>query len=209
MEIHAPEEPLRTWQDILLHLGIVIVGILIAIGLDAIVEWQHHRNLAEEARLNIREEMRENRGKVVDMIRELKSTEQEQVRTMNLLKDVLAHHPKEMPQMSLHWGSQILVNSSWTTAQTVGALSFMPYDEVKQYAAVYDLQAWMVDNARRAQQETAAALGAIATSDGRELSDWELKGTIDRIQQTWGITLSEDQLGKSLISAYDDVLKGK
>jgi hypothetical protein len=209
MEIHAPEHPLQTWQDILLHLGIVTVGILIAIGLDAVVEWQHHRNLAEEARANIRSEMRDNRAKLADMIKEISATEQEQVKTMQVLKGVLVHHPKQMPNMGLHWGGQILVNSSWTTAQTMGALSYMPYEEVKKYAAIYDLQGLVVENAHRAQQATATAIGALATAGPEGLSDWEVKDTIGRIQQTWGITFSEEQIGKNLVSAYDDVLKEK
>lgn len=53
MEIHAPEKPILTVKEAIAHLAIVTVGILIALSLEGLVEWRHHRALVREARDNI------------------------------------------------------------------------------------------------------------------------------------------------------------
>ena len=60
MDVHAPHEPIHTWRDIALHLGIVTVGLFIALSLEAFVEHLHNRHLVAEARANIREELESN-----------------------------------------------------------------------------------------------------------------------------------------------------
>ncbi len=64
MDIHPPDEPIHSWRDVALHLGIVTVGILIALGLESLVEWRHHQTLANEARENIVSELKDNRAEV-------------------------------------------------------------------------------------------------------------------------------------------------
>jgi hypothetical protein len=60
LDIDAPHEPIRTWKDFFLHLTTITIGLLIALMLEASVEWIHHRHLVHEARTNIREELGEN-----------------------------------------------------------------------------------------------------------------------------------------------------
>src|SRR5215813_2480722 len=57
MEIHAPEKPVLTVKEAAVHLLIVTVGILIALSLEAIVEYVHHRTIVREAREIMREEI--------------------------------------------------------------------------------------------------------------------------------------------------------
>ena len=37
------------WRDFLLHLFTITVGLLIALSLEGLVEWQHHRHLVHDA----------------------------------------------------------------------------------------------------------------------------------------------------------------
>jgi hypothetical protein len=69
MENHAPAHPVLSWKDALLHLGIVTIGILIALGLESVVEWRHHISLASEARANIVSEIRDNRRELDDVLK--------------------------------------------------------------------------------------------------------------------------------------------
>ena len=43
MEIHTPDHPLTGWRETAKHLGIVTVGVLIALTLEGIVSWIDHR----------------------------------------------------------------------------------------------------------------------------------------------------------------------
>ncbi len=49
IDIHPPQHGSMTRRDFFVHLGIVVLGILIAIGLEQSVEYLHHRHLASEA----------------------------------------------------------------------------------------------------------------------------------------------------------------
>jgi hypothetical protein len=49
IDIHPPAHGAMTRRDFFVHLGIVVLGILIAIGLEQSVEYLHHRHLAAEA----------------------------------------------------------------------------------------------------------------------------------------------------------------
>src|ERR1041385_3747012 len=61
MEIHAPDKPIHSKKEFLFHMLTVVLGILIALALDGIVTWAHHRVLVREARANIATELRNNK----------------------------------------------------------------------------------------------------------------------------------------------------
>jgi hypothetical protein len=50
IDIHPQQHAAITRREFFIHLGIVVLGILIAIGLEQTVEYLHHRHLASEAR---------------------------------------------------------------------------------------------------------------------------------------------------------------
>jgi len=54
IEVHAPHESVHTWKDFLIHIATIILGLLIAIGLEQTVEWFHHR----DQRLQLEEDLR-------------------------------------------------------------------------------------------------------------------------------------------------------
>ncbi|HVG92287.1 MAG TPA: hypothetical protein VNB54_12420, partial [Alphaproteobacteria bacterium] len=42
MEIHHPESPIHSTREFLFHMFTVVLGILIALGMEGVVEWAHH-----------------------------------------------------------------------------------------------------------------------------------------------------------------------
>lgn len=60
LDIHVPEHSTRTWRDFLVHIATIVIGLLIAIGLEQVVEYLHHRHQLHEARAAIREELEVN-----------------------------------------------------------------------------------------------------------------------------------------------------
>jgi hypothetical protein len=43
LDVHPPHASVHTWKDFLLHMTTIVLGLLIAIGLEQSVEWMHHR----------------------------------------------------------------------------------------------------------------------------------------------------------------------
>jgi hypothetical protein len=53
--VHAPQHGIHTWRDFVVHIAVVTIGLLLAIGLQQMVEFVHHR----EQRAQLEEQMRE------------------------------------------------------------------------------------------------------------------------------------------------------
>jgi hypothetical protein len=137
MEVHAPEHPVQTWRDFLRHIVIVTIGILIALSLEGLLEWRHHRSMVREARENIRREIEGNLENVQKLVADGPRVERE-------LADILAYIDAPLgsrPKPSGFFIPMKLVSAaSWNSAQATGAVTYMSFDEVQRYAAVYDLQ---------------------------------------------------------------------
>jgi hypothetical protein len=59
MEIHKPHAA-KNWREFAVEIGTIVVGILIALGLEQVIESVHDRTIADEAREAVRAEVREN-----------------------------------------------------------------------------------------------------------------------------------------------------
>jgi len=59
-DVHTPHETARTWKDFFIHIAIITIGLLIAIGLEQTVEYFHHRHQAAEMAENLVQESIEN-----------------------------------------------------------------------------------------------------------------------------------------------------
>src|ERR1700689_4229126 len=57
MEVHPPDHPIRNLRDFLVHILTIVIGLLIAIGLEQTVEWIHHRHLVETAHRDLHKEI--------------------------------------------------------------------------------------------------------------------------------------------------------
>jgi hypothetical protein len=49
LDVHAPHETIHTWKDFLIHLTTIVIGLLIAVGLEQTVEYFHHRHQVAES----------------------------------------------------------------------------------------------------------------------------------------------------------------
>jgi hypothetical protein len=59
-DVHGPHESIHTWKDFFIHIATIVVGLLIAIGLEQAVEAIHHSNERRELIREMREEAEHN-----------------------------------------------------------------------------------------------------------------------------------------------------
>lgn len=48
LDVHPPEHAAHSWRDFFIHIATIVVGLLIAIGLEQSVEWMHERHVRHE-----------------------------------------------------------------------------------------------------------------------------------------------------------------
>lgn len=141
MEIHAPDKPIHSKKEFLFHMFTVVLGILIALGLEGIVEWSHHRALVHEARENIATEVRKNKETVE---KSLSGIHQRQA-GLNHIIDLMHRAEKDRKVFkgqitSLGIDTHDLYSTAWQTATTSGAVTYMKYEELNRYTDVYLMQ---------------------------------------------------------------------
>jgi hypothetical protein len=140
LDVHPPHEPMHGWRDFFLHLTTITIGLLIALGLEGLVEWRHHRHLVHEAEASLRQEIKSNEGSVAGMLEGAQKQEGVLKQDVVILQQMIAN-PKIQPHdLSISFQLTNLDDVSWKTAQNTGALSYMPYALAKDYAGLYYLQ---------------------------------------------------------------------
>jgi len=208
MEIDLPRAPIHSVKDFFIHIFTITVGILIALGLEQSLEAYHHLQLANEARANIVSELRDNkhnldavRGKIPKLIEEPESV-------LKIVNQALAHSLQKTPKMGLHFNLVTTTSTSWTTAQAVGALSYMNYQEVKGFSEAYQLQQRFEDVQKAAFDATISAISTVGEpKTGMEKwSNQDLENAKQQLQRCLAADQVYQQFAAALSQEYAEVL---
>ena len=137
MEIHAPEGTTKSFKDFAIHIVIVTIGILIALGLEGIRESIHEHFVVRDARENFQSEFRGNR---INLDKELKNDKETLALLDQIIKDLpeLRQNPSQLAKRVavLRSSGYFFSSSRWESALSTGALGHMSVDEVNRYAQV-------------------------------------------------------------------------
>jgi len=214
VDIHPPYGPIHSFKEFFLHLLTVILGILIALSLEGLIEWRHHGSLAEEARSNLTVEIRENRQLLTGGLAAAPDAEQRLKATIETIEAYRKNHRDDRTS-KLDWSFGLfpLSATAWSTAASTGALGYMDYSEVKAYTRAYvlqeefltmqqstlgkwlDLQKWL------ARRDTK---GGLSNLNNEELSQIEADASAALLH-----TETEEQIAKDLVQQYARVLGEK
>lgn len=141
LDVHPPHSPTHTWKDFLIHIATIVVGLLIAIGLEQTVEYPHERKLVAEIRNALETE------RLININRFEANTKEFRREIVMLLDNravfvYLKQHPgapeSEWPA-KLEWYQVFLVprDSVWLRAQQDNVLSHLPDAEARHIASLY------------------------------------------------------------------------
>ena len=141
LDVHPAHHAANSWRDFFIHIATIVVGLLIAVGLEQTVEFFHHRHQVTDARETLRREH--------DINVKLYALKAEEFRrfTPILQKNLaiflyLQQHPgapQENLPGKLHWFNLNIyhVESAWKSAQQSNVLELMPPQEVQRYTELY------------------------------------------------------------------------
>ena len=155
IDVHPPHEPIHGWRDFFIHLTTITIGLLIALSLEGCVEWQHHRHLVHEAEASLRTEIQNNAKGLQDTLADLRKQQESLKQDVVVLKYIMKNHKSpENSGMEITFHIRTFDSVSWKTAQSTGALSYMPYARAQEYADIYTTQ----DQVEVAEQQAARDL---------------------------------------------------
>jgi hypothetical protein len=155
--VHPPHEPIHGWKQYLLHMSTIVLGLLIAIGLEQSVEAVHR---ARE-RADLRESLRRDTEQAIAIAQSSEQVETPSLHWLTsrqqLVRDALAAHRPltgNLPRAP-HVKSTIPTDHAWGAAKSSGLLSLLTQDEVEIYSEA-DL---LMDAVARQFDEGVAASG--------------------------------------------------
>lgn len=209
LDVHPPHEPIHGWRDFLLHLLTITIGLCIALALEGLVEYAHHKHVVHEARENIRHEIEINHKLATEDLTYVQQGADRMQSNIDTLHD-LAANPKNFKgkhlRFTMTWSS--MGDSAWRSSRDMGALTYMPYADVQGYADLYAQQELVrgqaIDIFTR-QAFTSAPLFMYA--DPTDLSPADLHTLLHDSAQTY-IGLTElHQILQQLDNQYTEALK--
>lgn len=167
--MHAPHEPIHGWKDFLLHLVIITVGLLIAVGIEGCVELHREHKLVKEARATMREEIQHNSDamkKALVTIKKERATMRKNMETLTRIQENPENKDAQKDaSITADYSTVSLRDTAWKTGQTTGALSFMPYAEAQRYSDVYGAQKDFLDQQDKIMEDEAQFFGVMAKTN--------------------------------------------
>jgi hypothetical protein len=211
MEIHAPEKPIHSKREFIFHMFTVILGILIALGLEGIVEWAHHRALVREARENITVEIEKNKETLDAALPEFKQRNE----ALNHVVDAVhrlekTHRVAKGQAVNFGMSNHDLYSTAWQTASTSGAVTYMSYDELRRYTDIYVTQQAFSTLQAQALDHTidfGALVEATMFDDPKSITNEKLQAIAREAYRQLILQKALEDVSTELSKAYGDLLK--
>lgn len=162
VEIHVPDGPINSYKEFFVHLGTITAGVLIALSLEGLMEWNHHRMLVREAKESIGRELADNRKDLDAVLANAGARKQSRANALQLADEILRTGKTTLHEVTLGVEKADLSSASWQTAERTGALAHMEYADVQHYSAIYAAQDLYTSLQRQSFDRLTAALSIFA-----------------------------------------------
>lgn len=140
MDVHPPHEPIRSWQDFLLHLLTITIGLLIALALEGAVEAIHFHNLVSDTRRNLAREIYANHDLFAENLHALEGARTLLTNDIVQLRALRAGTAPETLNLKWSFAWSSFDDSAWKSARDSGAMTHMDPKVIEVYAGIYTQQ---------------------------------------------------------------------
>ena len=151
LDVHPAHHAASSWKEFFIHIATIVLGLLIAVGLEQAVEYFHHRREVAEVREELRGEREANKKSFMSETTHWRWETAELENNLMVLAYLQKHPgtPDEKLPGSLVWFHESTNPSQavWDAAKTSGVTSLMNREEVEQYEDTYN-QLKKIDDAR-------------------------------------------------------------
>lgn len=200
LDVHAPHGTVHTWKDFFIHIATIVIGLLIAIGLEQSVEWVHHKNQIREAREALSIERQSNR-ETFSRLASRWSLETAHFQSnlavfQHLIQQPLTHTDERPAKVDWHILDATFSSSAWDTAKQSGITALMPQQEVRTTEDLYkSLSVVDASAAERLRSITSARRYMTADSDPSSLTAVQLS---EEISLSEAVLAAQYRLGSDM-----------
>lgn len=142
LDVHPAHHAATTWRDFFVHISTIVLGLLIAVGLEQAVEYIHHRREVKEIREALQQERQRNRAFYNVNTAGFRYEAAEMENNLHVFVFLQQHPgtPEEKLPGVPQWGfaHAPITTSTWKNAQQTQVLGYMPWEETEADAQLYD-----------------------------------------------------------------------
>jgi hypothetical protein len=208
LDVHPPHEPIHSWRDFFIHLITITIGLLIALSLEGLVEWNHHRHLKHEAHATIRQEIQDNRKTSAQNLQWIQEDERRVEKDIQTLRSLRAGKKLTGGSLEYHLSWSSPSAAAWQTAHSTGALNYFDYADAQSLADVYLQQDFVVNSGMQLYKNQTEAIAPLFISgDPNTMSKEEIQLCLTRSADVLLGLRALEQVIVELNREYDDQLK--
>ena len=209
MDVQPPHQPIRNWQDFLLHLLTITVGLFIALTLEASVESIHHRHLVRDAHHNLRQEIQANHALYTRNLRDLQHNRDQLMRDIDQLRQLRNGKAPDPSDLGWDWTWDSYAESAWDTARDSGAVPYMDTDWIAIYSHLYAQQQYINSTALGIlDEETKAGAPLRVAGSASELTAAEVESLLIKSAELEQRFAKLETTMKALDDFYAEALRG-
>jgi len=210
LDVHPPHDGMHGIKDFLLHLFTITCGLFIALFLEGCVEKLHQHHLRDEADSNIQQEIRHNEQ---ELKKTVDAAAAEQKSLIEVLKFLAAREEGKdyrVVDISLGFTGGTLSDANWRTATATGALSFMEYKRVQDFASAYQEQELFARLEEQTLDEFLQLQSYVMYDfNPDKLTPADAKAATPDVRRALSHVVAMQQVGASLNRDYQVALGGK
>jgi hypothetical protein len=144
-EVHPFHAAPRTWRDFFIHIATIVIGLLIASGLEQAVEYVHHCDQLQQARRELSVELQANRRVLEENLAWTRKLSLELDADIVLLRAQQSSRTPVAKDLRYTWSPSHTLDGAWQAVKQNGSLSLMPHDELQRYVYFYEVLAAFMD----------------------------------------------------------------
>jgi hypothetical protein len=141
LDVHPPHRSISTWRDFFIHIATIVIGLLIAVGLESGVERLHDRHELSQTRAALAQEQKANEVAWADDEYDWRRTFVELKNNLQVLEYLRAHPgtPEGALPGELRWIQSPFEwkHAVWDAAQQKGVVQRMSLEEANEYQEYY------------------------------------------------------------------------
>ena len=204
MEIHKPRAA-HSWREFVVEIGTITIGIVIALGLESLIEAGRNHETVDAARAQIIAELKTNHANLAEAVQAAKTDERTLQAYIDYGEKRLRHLPARFPsEAPLPGDFTALGTSGWESALAAQALVHMPFAQTNLVAKAYASTRAFNGLEEKIEPEW-FHLSAIG-NDPAHLSDSEMSAVVADLRVALVYQTAAAQVGDHTLGEYDQAI---
>jgi len=136
VEIHKPK-PVHSWRELLTEIGVIVIGVALALAGEQAVEWIHWRSQVSAARQALRAEIARTDSFYIFRIAIAPCMDRRLDEVEQVIGDVAANRKPKTSNVSVRGISVLLSDSEWQSERSAQTLTHFPRQELALMSLYY------------------------------------------------------------------------